>query len=55
MNIDQYGPEISALKNTVAELERKVQYLEMLLDNENHDLFEEWFKRFLDDKCNGGW
>lgn len=56
MTIDvNYDREIASLKNSVSELEGRVQALERLLDNDNHDLFEEWFKRFLDDKCNGGW
>lgn len=50
-----YDQEIASLKKSVSNLEGRVQALERLLDNDNHDLFEEWFKRFLDDKCNGGW
>ncbi len=43
------------LERKVTELEKRLQKLEKLLDDNNHDLFEEWFKRFLDDKCFGGW
>lgn len=43
------------LEKEVRDLERRVKYLEALLDNQNHDLFEQWFKDFLDDKCYGGW
>lgn len=50
-----YDQEIMELRNSLAALNGRVQALERLLDNDNHDLFEEWFKRFLDDKCNGGW
>lgn len=50
-----YEQEIASLKNSVLDLERRVRALEMLLDNDNHNLFEAWFKRFLDDKCSGGW
>lgn len=55
MNTDNSSGEMEALVQKVSGLEKRVKKLEELLDNENHDLFEEWFKRFLDDKCNGGW
>lgn len=55
MNIEQCMAEIMELKNTVSSLEKRVKYLEKLLDDKDHDLFEKWFKRFLDDKCYGGW
>lgn len=55
MTIEQCQAEIASLKDTVAGLERRVGYLEKLLDDKDHDLFEAWFKRFLDDKCYGGW
>lgn len=55
MTIEDCLAEIDSLRNTVSSLEKRVQYLEDLLDDENHDLFEAWFKRFLDDKCYGGW
>lgn len=47
--------EAAALREKVHTLEKRVQKLEKLLDDNDHELFEEWFKRFLDDKCHGGW
>lgn len=47
--------EYSSLKNQIDLLETRLQKLEKLLDDKNHDLFEKWFRDFLDDKCNGGW
>lgn len=47
--------EIAAFRQEWQSLERRVEVLEKLLDNNNHDLFEEWFRHFLDDKCCGGW
>lgn len=55
MTIEQCLTEINSLRNTVTALEKRVKLLEKLLDNDNHDQFEKWFKRFLDDKCYGGW
>lgn len=47
--------EVAELRSAVSSLETRVKRLEDLLDDNNYDLFEAWFKRFLDDKCNGGW
>lgn len=47
--------DIGDLRARVEDHERRIKALEELLDWENHDLFEKWFKLFLDDKCNGGW
>lgn len=45
----------AALEQKVAGIDERLKKLEKLLDDNDHDLFEEWFKHFLDDKCYGGW
>ena len=55
MSIDENAAVIVDLRNSLELIDARLQKLEALLDEENHDLFEQWFKDFLDDKCSGGW
>lgn len=55
MSIDDCYARISALESELSSVKARLKNLEELLDDKDHDLFEQWFKRFLDDKCNGGW
>lgn len=55
MSIEENAAAISALRDSLGLIDARLQKLEALLDEENHDLFEQWFKDFLDDKCFGGW
>lgn len=55
MSIDDCYAKINALESRLSSIEAGLKKLQELLDDNDHDLFESWFKRFLDDKCNGGW
>ncbi len=54
MSIDD-SQRLAGLEKRIDELDHRISKLETLLDENDHTLFEEWFKHFLDDKCHGGW